>query len=153
MLKDFEFYHGAVMIQILRNSGKSAKLFEKTSEHSWGEYEVSDSDGVYKVFVKSTSNVSRRKEKSRCNFTVSYTDISRLRSVCETNVLICLVCEREAICTLTWEDIDELSFLRCKTACSISVSWEKSSSLTVKCQNKELSHKIPRNRLENFEWK
>lgn len=152
MLKDFELYHGAVIIQILRNPGKSIKLFEKSPDYSWSEYEISDNLGNYKVFIKSTSNVTRRKNNDRCNFTFSSADIARLKDICETNVIICLVCEKEAICTLTWEDVDELGFLRSKEQCSLSVSWTKGSSLSVKCQGKELSHKIARNRLEKFEW-
>lgn len=152
MLKDFELYHGAVIIQILRNPGKSIKLFEKTPEYSWGEYEIADNLSNYKLFIKSTSNIITRKDNYRATFTFSDEDIKRLRDICETNVLICLVCEKHVICTLTWEEIDELGFLRCKEQCSISVSWSKGSSLCVKCKGVELSHKIARNRLEKFEW-
>jgi len=55
----FELYHGAVLTQVVRNPGLSLKLFERTGEHGWGEYEVSDNHQVYRLFIKTTTQVTK----------------------------------------------------------------------------------------------
>ena len=74
-----ELYQGAVFAQIVRNPGfNSLKLFERTAEHGWGEYVVSDNHHEYRLFIKSTSQINKgRKGRNYSNFTFSAEDIDR----------------------------------------------------------------------------
>jgi len=152
-LAQFELYHGAVLSQIVGNPKINVKLFERNSDHGWGAYEVTDNATTYRVIIKSTSQIRKgRRGGCACAFTFSEADIERLRAI-HTNVLVCLVCSDEEICTLTIEDIDALRISMEKSACSVSVTWARDTGLHVKCRGIELGRVIPRNRLKNFEWK
>lgn len=151
-LSKFELYHGAVLSQVVRNPGLSLKLFERTEEHGWGEYEVSDNHHSYRLFIKSTSQVKAgRKGRNYSNFTFSLNDIEKLRGV-SGNVILCLVCGDKEICTLEWEDITALGLLRNLEVCNVIVSWFRGTELQVKSKYVELEYKIPRSRLRNFSW-
>lgn len=151
-LSKFELYHGAVLSQVIRNPGLSLKLFERTEEHGWGEYEVSDNHHSYRLFIKSTSRVRvGRKDRHYSNFSFSVNDVERLRGV-SGNVLLCLVCADEEICTLEWEDITALQLVKNREACNVIVSWSSGTELHVKSKHAELNYKIPRNKLRTFSW-
>lgn len=150
----FELYHGIVLAQIIRSPKINLKLLERNNEYGWGTYEVIDNQTIHRVFIKFTSQVKKsRKGSSYCQFTFSVDDINKLRQIeTDRNLLICLVCSDEEVCTLEWEDIDEARLLFEKVDTSISVSWTKNSSLHVKCRREEISRTVPRNRLKNFNW-
>jgi len=151
-LSKFELYHGAVLSQVVRNPGLNLKLFERTDEHGWGEYEVSDNHHTYRLFIKATSQVKKGR-KSRCysNFTFSVSDVERIRSI-SGNVLICLVCGDQEICTLEWEDMDTLQIMRNREVCNVTVSWSSGTELNVKSKFAELPYKVPRNKLKTYSW-
>lgn len=150
----FELYHGVVLSQIIRSPRISVKLLEKNSNLEWSAYEITDNEITHKVFVKSTSNVRKgRKEKRYSSFTFSASDIIKLRQIeSSKNLLVCLVCADNEVCTLGWEDIDNMRLLFEKTSTSIIVSWRENTSLHVKCRGEVLGYTIPRNRLKTFNW-
>ena len=150
----FEFYHGIVLSQIVRNPLINLKLIERSDSYGWGAHEVTDNALTHRIYVKWTSRIAKyRKGENVCSFTFSETDIDKLRSIdISRNLLICLVCSDKEICTLEWGDIDDLRLTLERTPANISVSWEPSTSLHVKCRGLELSRTIPRNRLKTFDW-
>jgi len=155
-LSKFELYHGAVLLQIIRNPAVNIKLIDKSDDLEWSSYEVISKNTTHKVFVKSTSKVSISKSKSPyyyAGFSFSISDINRLRKINEDrNLLICLVCADKEICTLNWSDIDELRLLFIKESASIRISWTNGSRLRIKCRGKELESTVPRNRLKMYNW-
>ncbi len=153
-ISKFELYHGVVLCQIIRSPRVSVKLLEKSSTFEWSAYEISDNQITYKVFVKSTSNVRvGRKGRHYSSFTFTVSDISKLRQI-ETgkNLLICLVCADQEVCTLEWQDIDLMRLLFEKQVTSVIVSWNKNTRLHVKCRGKHLGYTVPRNRLALYNW-
>jgi len=154
-ISNIELYHGAVLTQIIRNPDISIKLFERNSEEGWGAYYVFDNLKQYLIYIKYTTNVSIGKKKKRSTFTFSPEDIVRIkRHLGEREIMVCLVCGAEEICLLDERDLDELELLDNHSSfVAVSVSWEKGTSLSVKSRGRELSHKVPRNRLKNFAWK
>ncbi|MDP3970913.1 MAG: hypothetical protein Q8P90_04385 [bacterium] len=153
-ISKFELYHGVVLSQIIRSPRINIKLLEKSDDFEWSAYEITDNQSTHKVFVKSTSNVRiGKKEVHYSSFTFSESDISKLREIeTEKNLLICLVCADNEVCTLEWEDIDNTRLLFEKKSTSVIVSWNNNTRLHVKCRGKILEYTIPRNRLKTFNW-
>lgn len=154
-LSRFELYHGAVLSQIIRNERASIKLVEKEGDQDWSAYEVSDNKRDYAIYVKSTDKITKsRGGERRANFTFSSNDVkSILAHSKEKEIMICLVCSDQEICTLLQDDIKELSFNDEVDSHGVSVSWSKGSGLEVKSNKKSLPRKIPRARLKNYEWR
>jgi hypothetical protein len=152
-ISKFERSHGVVLSQVVRNPGLSLKLFERREDLTWGEYEVSDNQHVYRLIIKSTENIisGRGGKTKRAQFIFTVKDINYLSSI-NSNILICLVCADEEICTLERKDIDNLGILKHDRACNVSVSWGKGTELSVKSGALDLDYKIPRNRLKTFSW-
>lgn len=153
-ISKFELYHGVVLCQIIRSPKVSVKLLEKSATFEWSAYEISDNQVTYKVFVKSTALVRvGRKNKHYSSFTFTESDIVKLRQIeSDKNLLICLVCANQEVCTLEWQDIDLMRLLFEKQVTNVIVSWQKNTRLHVKCRGKLLNYTIPRNRLELYEW-
>lgn len=153
-LSKFELYHGVVLSQIIRSPRISVKMLEKSDDFEWSAYEITDNSITHKVFVKSTSIVRLgRKEKHYSSFTFSEADIIKLREIdTGKNLLVCLVCADNEVCTLEWEDIDNMRLLFEKDVASVIISWRINSRLHVKCRGKVLDYTIPRNRLKIFSW-
>ncbi|MFO7970980.1 MAG: hypothetical protein R6U40_04435 [Desulfobacterales bacterium] len=143
----------APLTQVTRHPEMSLKLIERDKEkHSWGMYSVSAGKSDYVIFIKSTSKINRGKQ-NYSNFTFSTQDIGKLKKQTNDKILICLVCHDEHICCIEKKEIDELKLLNSNKPCRISVYWKKGSELTVKSTFAELSQKVPRKRLKNYEWK
>lgn len=153
-ISKFELYHGVVLCQMIRSPRISVKLLEKSNNFDWSAYEISDNQITHKVFVKSTSNVRiGRKNRHYASFTFSDSDITKLRQIeTDKNLLICLVCANQEVCTLEWHDVDLMRLLFEKGVASVIVSWNNNTRLRVKCRGKLLNYTIPRNRLELYNW-
>lgn len=153
-ISKFELYHGVVLCQIIRSPRVSVKLLEKSDTFEWSAYEITDNQITYKVFVKSTSGVRiGRKSKHYSSFTFTESDILKLRQIeTDKNLLVCLVCADQEVCTLEWQDVDMMRLLLEKEVTSVIVSWNKNTRLHVKCRGNPLSYTIPRNRLELYNW-
>jgi hypothetical protein len=149
-----EMYHGAVLYHIVGNPDLSLKLFERDKEkHAMGMCEVAAGKNNYVLFIKYRSQVQTRRGESCCDFSFLPTHIESLSKYHNKKLLVCLVCHDKHICVLERQDIDELKLLESNGARTVSVSWREGTSLTVKSGRFLVSRKIPRNRLQNFNWR
>lgn len=151
----FEMYHGSVLTQIVRNPKISLKLIERDSaKHSWGMYSIASGSKDYVIFIKSTSNIdkAKRTQEDYSGFTFALEHIERLKKHLDKSLLVCLVCHDQIICLLTKSDIEELKLLESKKSCRIAVYWKSGSELRIQSPFAELSHKVARNRLKNYDW-
>jgi hypothetical protein len=150
-LSEKEKYHGAVLYQVVTNPDFSLKLIKRDKkEHGYGIYEVDSDSGNHILFIKCSSRV-RGKKRLYCNFTFSSTDIGQIQKYLNNNsqeLLVCLVCHDKHICALTQSDVEKLNLTPTNGSCRVSVYWEKNSELTVKSKHSELSHKVPRKKLQ-----
>lgn len=155
-LLKYELYHGAVLLQVIKNPSISVKLIDKNDNLEWSAYEVISDDTIHKIFVKVSGKVCLSKSKKPyyyTGFTFNESDIIKLRSIKDDrNLLICLVCADKEICTLNWKDIDDLRLFSKKEATSIRVSWHEKSSIRVKCRGIKLNRTVPRRRLKDYNW-
>ncbi len=153
-ISKFELYHGAVLCQIIRSTLVNVKLLEKSDDFEWSAYEITDNHITHKIFVKSTSGVRiGRKGRHYSSFTFTESDIVKLREIqTDKNLLICLVCADQEVCTLEWHDIDLMRLLFDKEVASVIVSWNSNTRLHVKCRGTTLGYTIPRNRLKLYNW-
>lgn len=151
----FEMYHGAVLTQIVRNPEISLKLIERDSaKHGWGMYSIASGSKDYVIFIKSTSKIykAKRTQEDYSGFTFAVEHIDKLKQHLDKNLLVCLVCYDQNICLLTQSDIEELKLLDSKKSCRIAVYWKYGLELRVISPFTELSHRVARNRLKNYDW-
>ncbi len=154
-ISKFEMYHGAVLTQIVRNPEISLKLIERDSaKHSWGMYTISSGRKDYVILIKSTAKIDKAKRTKEyySGFNFALEHINKLNKHLDKMLLVCLVCHDQNICLLTKDDIQELKLLESKKSCRIAVYWKSGSELRVTSPFAELSHKVARNRLKNYNW-
>lgn len=130
-IKNFEFYHGAVLAKILRKDmATSLKLVETNTKEHWSTYIINDEIALYISYR--TGKPNKNKTRLTWYFNLNKNHLKELEDFIHKDLkfaLICLsdndeICKSE-ICLLEKEDILELIDINSEFVQTITISLEK----------------------------
>lgn len=147
MIKEFEFYHGAVLANLLHNSGQSITIEPFPSESN-ASYIINKNTGL---FIKHSA---KRMSPWRFSFSQQHQDeILEIKNKLG-EVYILLVCGEDGIVILSFEELKKLLNTIHDPMEWISVARNRNTEYTVKGSDGSLGYKIskkdfPRKIFEN----
>ncbi|WP_252246920.1 hypothetical protein [Clostridium sp. ZBS4] len=157
-IKDFHFYHGAVLTKILRLDIPTSLKLVETSEISWCTYTINDSVALYMKHSKGRET----KKHIRYVFNFDKKHLKEIKDYIDNGIsiklaLICINNEsKEAnseICLIDQEQLDLLIDLDSITSQTINVYLQKGKSFRVDGTRTKSTKEITvsRNAIDNIE--
>jgi len=138
MIKEFEFYHGAVLSNLLHNSGKSITVELYPSESN-ASYVIDKKIGIY------IKHSSKRMSPWRFSFSKEHQDeILEMKNKLD-EVFSLLVCGEDGIVSLSFDELKKILNETHEPVEWISITRNKNEEYAIKGTDGSLGHKISRN--------
>lgn len=157
-IKNFQFYHGAVLTKILRLDVPTSLKLVETSETSWCTYTINDSIALYMMY----RNGVKTQKHIRYTFNFDKKHMMEIKEYIENgkSIKLALICINEKldkmnseICMIDQEQLESLINIDSITNQSINVYLENGKSFRVdgtKTKSKR-EFTISRNAIDNIE--
>lgn len=135
-IKDFHFYHGAVLTKILRLDIPTSLKLVETSEKSWCIYTINDSVALY---MKHSTGIETKKH-IRYVFNFEKNHLQEIKEYINAgiNIKLALICinnrsngDKSEICLIEEEQLNSLIDLDSITKQTINAYLEKGKSFRV----------------------
>lgn len=155
-IRNFEYYHGAVLTRILRKDVQTSLKLVETNKDSYSTYIINDEIALYITY----RSPQKTQKHLRWNFSFTGNQLEEINKYSDMELVFALVCNNRKhkgfepeICFLYKDEILELIDLKAITTQSINVYLEKGKSFrvdgTLSPISKELT--VSKNRIDNFE--
>ncbi|MFZ2189479.1 MAG: hypothetical protein WA057_04450 [Candidatus Magasanikiibacteriota bacterium] len=137
MIKEFAFYHGAVLVNLLHGSNKSM-VIESFPSESNASYVINKNTGI---FIKHST---KRMSPWRFSFAQEHQDeILEMKNKLG-EVFLLLVCGEDGIVTLSFNELKKILNETHDPVEWISIARNKNTHYTVKGSDGSLGHKVSR---------
>ena len=158
-LREFEFYHGAVITKILRKDMPvTLTLIETDVDKSWSVYEIVDDAGDKVIYMKYCASPRETSKRIAWVFNFIPKHLEELSRYKDIDLYLALICvnkdlqfEPMEVCLLNREEISETIDIGSNTSQTITVFCETGKKLRVRgssTNGREL--KIKRGRIDDF---